>query len=60
MKKKTKELYDSMTPEEKEEMHRKQKRSWIRGELMLSDPNLSEKEANNRIDTFLPQLKDNN
>ena len=40
--------YNAMTPEEQQEMWRAQKRSWVRGELMLSYPEMTYEEADQR------------
>ena len=42
--------FDALTPAEKAEHRRAQRRSWCRGEMMLDDPTLTEEEANRLLD----------
>lgn len=37
--------YDAMTPEQKKEQHRMQRKSWVIGEMMLEHPEMSRAEA---------------
>jgi hypothetical protein len=36
---------DAMTPEQKREMYRAQRKSWVVGEMMLEHPEMSREEA---------------
>jgi hypothetical protein len=47
---KAKVKYDAMTPLEKAQMHHDQRRSWVRGEMMLEHENMTIDEANALID----------
>ena len=37
--------YNSMTPQQKREMHETQRRSWVIGEMMLEHPDMSREYA---------------
>jgi hypothetical protein len=45
--------YHAMSPEERAEMHRAQRRSWLRGEIGLEHPELTDEEIERRIDNAL-------
>lgn len=40
-----KEAHDAMTPEQKKEMRRAQRKSWVIGEMMLEHPEMTRAEA---------------
>lgn len=40
--------YEAMTPKEQQEMWRAQRRSWVRGELMLGNTEMTFEEADRR------------
>lgn len=42
---KSRAIYEAMTPEQKREMHRAQRESWVVGELMLEHPEMTRDEA---------------
>ena len=37
--------YDAMSPEQKREMHRAQRKSWVVGETMLAHPEMTREQA---------------
>lgn len=41
--------YEAMTPDQKAEMWREQRRSYVRGELMMDDLGLTYEEADRRV-----------
>lgn len=45
--------FDAMTPEQQREHREKQRRSWVRGELMLAHPEMTREEADALIDKHL-------
>lgn len=45
--------YDAMTPAQKREMHDAQRRSWVRGELMLEHSKMTREEADALIDKVI-------
>jgi hypothetical protein len=48
--KKANDWFDSLTPDQQREHRREQRRSWVRGELMLAHPEMTREEANALID----------
>lgn len=42
--------YNSMTPQQKREMHEAQRRSWVIGNMMLDHPEMSREHAENIYD----------
>lgn len=42
---KSKEIVAAMTPEQRREMHREQRKSWVIGEMMLQHPEMPREEA---------------
>lgn len=42
---KSREIVDAMTPEQRREMHREQRKSWVIGEMMLEHPEMTREEA---------------
>ncbi|MBO4228051.1 hypothetical protein [Bradyrhizobium neotropicale] len=45
---------NKMSPEEKREMHRAQRKSWVIGEMMLEHPEMSREEAERLYDEVCP------
>lgn len=46
--------FDAMTPEQKRELRAAQRRSWVVGEMMLSNPNMSRAEAERIYHKVIP------
>lgn len=51
---KSKEIVDAMTPEQRREMHREQRKSWVIGEMMLQHPEMTREEAVRIYDEVAP------
>lgn len=47
------EMVKTMSPEERSKMRAAQGRSWVVGEMMLEDENLTLEEANRRVDAAI-------